>query len=573
MESITLAVVGSGGAGVISLGEMILKSAASLGYFGLMRKSFGPQIRGGESAAILRLGPQPISNFTQDIHCLLVLDWNNFSRFGDEILLTSHTQIVQDQMAGAAPENITTEILTVDFSGAAAKAGSDKANMAMLGYVGAWLGCSTDTMANMIRQRLARLSAELQAISIAAMEQGVLLAGEHKPALSLPQPGTPLAEPWIATGNQLAGLGALEAGVRFVAAYPITPASDCLEWIANHIESVNGHLVQAEDELAAMNMIIGGGYAGVPSMTATSGPGLSLMSEAMGLAVSSETPVVVLNVMRGGPSTGIPTKSEQSDLNFALYGMHGDAPHIVLSALSIPDCFHTMAWATHLATSLQTLVIVLSDQFIGQSTQIMAPVATVPYQAQLARPDPEQAKDYARYQLSESGVSLMAVPGDEGCMYTADGLEHTEHAVPSPKAGDHEAQLAKRARKLNDHQFGRDWAEVRGEGDTVIICWGSLFSSVLEAQQLLVEQELPVRVVGLRLLMPLPADELVKTCENARRILVVEQNHQGQCVNYLRSLNLPNLQFHSYARPGPRLITPAEIAAEVLSMQPSAETK
>ncbi len=160
--------------------------------------------------------------------------------------------------------------------------------------------------------------------------------------------------------------------MRFVAAYPITPASEILEWLAPRLEQVGGSLLQAEDELASVNMIIGASFGGVPALTATSGPGLSLMMEGLGLAVASETPVTVVNVMRGGPSTGIPTKSEQADLNIALYGLHGDAPHLVLAPLDIGDCVFTTQWAVQLAEHLQTVAIVLSDQFLGQSRTISA---------------------------------------------------------------------------------------------------------------------------------------------------------------------------------------------------------
>ena len=154
---------------------------------------------------------------------------------------------------------------------------------------------------------------------------------------------------WNISGNEAAGLGALRGGLRFVAAYPITPATEMLEWLAPRLERLGGALLQAEDELASVNMIIGSSFGGAPSLTATSGPGLSLMMEGLGLAIASETPVVVVNVQRGGPSTGIPTKSEQSDLNLAVYGFHGDAPHLVLAALDIRDCVFTLHWAMRLA--------------------------------------------------------------------------------------------------------------------------------------------------------------------------------------------------------------------------------
>ena len=245
--------------------------------------------------------------------------------------------------------------------------------------------------------------------------------------------------------TQAAGLGALEAGIRFVAAYPITPASDVLEWMAGGLEQLGGQLLQAEDELAAINMIIGAAFGGVPAFTATSGPGLALMTESIGLAVASETPVTILNVMRGGPSTGIPTKSEQSDLNIALNCLHGDAPHLVLAPLDIADCVFTTGWAVHLAQRLQTAAIVLSDQFIGQSTAVVSePLRYVPVEAVGA----SEEGDYLRYRLTPDGISALAFPGDADHRYTADGLEHNEKGTPSAKQSDHQYQLDKRLHKL-----------------------------------------------------------------------------------------------------------------------------
>src|SRR5690606_35411547 len=171
--------------------------------------------------------------------------------------------------------------------------------------------------------------------------------------------------------NDGAGLGALRGGIRFVAAYPITPATEMLEWMAPALTRIGGTLLQAEDELASINMAIGASFGGVPSLTATAGPGLSLMAEGIGLAVSAEVPVVIVDVMRGGPSTGIPAKSEQSDLSFAVDGLHGDAPRLVLAPTSITDCVATTQWAVTLAEATQAPAIVLSDQFMGQSRAIV----------------------------------------------------------------------------------------------------------------------------------------------------------------------------------------------------------
>jgi 2-oxoglutarate ferredoxin oxidoreductase subunit alpha len=479
--SLTLAITGAGGAGAISTGEMLLHIAGASGYYGILKKTFSPQIRGGESAAIIRLSDRPVATFDGRIDLLIALDWKNFARFSDEVPVTADTLVIQNGAQGDLPPALADrdDLLTIDATHIAKAVESGWANLVLLGLLTAALRCDKADAETAVLLRLAKHDEAVKSAASRALGAGFALEvpaalGESLSRLCrVPERLATAPKRLLASGNQMAALGALEAGIRFVAAYPITPASDLLEALAKHIEPMGGHLVQAEDELAAINMAIGAGFGGVPAMTATSGPGLALMSEAMGLAVASETGVVVVDVMRGGPSTGIPTKSEQSDFNLAVYGLHGDAPHVVLACNSIADCHFTTAWAAALASQLQTLVIVLSDQFLGQSLQIFPQPERALPQAQVARLGAlDDATAYQRYRDTESGISPLAVPGDAGGMYTADGLEHTQNAVPSPKVLEHQRQLDKRLRKLDSFAFGDDWAELHGEIDAnpLLIC-------------------------------------------------------------------------------------------------------
>ena len=272
MNSLTIAMVGSGGTGVVTAGELLLRAAAKQGLYGLLRKTFGPQIRGGESAAIVRLGSEVVTNLSGTIDLLLVLDWSNFQRFADEIPVTESTILIEDKAAGEYPANLPQpkQTLTLDFLGLAKALGSGHSNLALLGYVTGWLGCTAEITELAIRHRLQKHPQETIELAITVARGGTQLQLEQpiplKPVLPPPTHSTDQKNGqnlWVANGNQLTGLGALEAGIRFVAAYPITPASDVLEWIAGEIESVGGHLVQAEDELAAVNMAIGAGFGGV----------------------------------------------------------------------------------------------------------------------------------------------------------------------------------------------------------------------------------------------------------------------------------------------------------------------
>lgn len=562
-QTLTIALVGSGGAGVAVTGEMLLRAAGKQGYFGLLRKAFGPQIRGGESAAILRIGNAPIGSFKPTVDVLLALDWANFSRFEDEISITAETLVFADVLAGDTPIGLSNAatVVSLPFSSIAQTHQSDRPNMVALGFLGRMLSINCDFLETALLDRLIKKSEDIRLLASNSLRSGYDYEGANSSLKSLSLPELAEAKDrWMLSGNQAVGYGALQAGLKFVSAYPITPASDVLEWLAKPIEKVGGHLVQAEDELAAVNMAIGASYGGVPSLTATSGPGLSLMSEAMGLAVASETPLVIVNVQRGGPSTGIPTKSEQSDLNLAIYGLHGDAPHVVLAPLDIADCITVGASAMQIAEHLQTLVIILSDQFIGQSLTVIDQPTTVYEKAQrVTAVVNENAVAYQRYSLNESGISPMAFPGQEGMFYTADGLEHNTTGIPSPKASDHKSQLEKRRRKVEQYDFGEQWARVTGEGDSAILCWGSLASAAEEA---IIEFKslTNTKVIALRQLSPFPAEAMKEALEGVNSLIIVEQNQSGQFFHYFKSqMDYPG-ELVSFATPGPLPINAYDIA-------------
>jgi 2-oxoglutarate ferredoxin oxidoreductase subunit alpha len=291
------------------------------------------------------------------------------------------------------------------------------------------------------------------------------------------------------------------------------------------------------------------------------------MTEAIGLAVSAEVPIVVVDVMRGGPSTGIPAKSEQSDLSFAVSGLHGDAPRLVLAPTSIADCLATTHWAVQLAEALQAPAIVLSDQFMGQSRAIIdrpAEDASTAQRLTVAANTP----DYKRYRDTASGVSPMAIPGTPGTTYTADGLEHTELGVPSSQARDHRLQLDKRERKLVLYDYGARWADIdaarAGAGELAVITFGSITGSVREAVTRAAVAGVQVRLIALRLLAPALPERLADALAGVAQVLIVEQNHGAQLYRYLRAMyDLPGRPT-SFHRPGPLPLRPAELTTAIV---------
>jgi len=568
---ISIALTGSGGAGAITAGELLLRLVGRQGGYGLMRRSFGPQIRGGEAAALLRLSTQPVQCMNDRFDLFLALDWRNAERFADEVPLDADSVILADTEAGAVPEAIADGGARIDalpLKSLAGAAEGGRPNMVALGALAARIGLDPEDGAELVESTFVGRGAAVAEASVGAFRAGFAHAADSAPDDRLGWPGSASGR-WSLTGNEGCGLGALRGGVRFAAAYPITPASDMLEWLAPRLEALGGCLLQAEDELASINMTIGASFGGVPAMTATSGPGMSLMLEGMGLAVAAETPAVVINVMRGGPSTGIPTKSEQSDLDQALHGLHGDAPHLVLGALDHGDCVLTTEWAVRLAEHLQTVAVVLSDQALAQSRVLTAPPDyALPDLPGRLVPDgaPADGDAYRRYADTPSGVSPMALPGMAGNTYTADGLEHDPTGKPSTTAADHAAQLDKRARKLDDFTFGAPWAAIEGEAaDTALLTWGSTTGAVREAASRLAAAGTPVRVIALRLLAPASPELMAEALEGVRRILVVEQSHGRQFYRYLRAHYDFEAELRVLARPGPLLFTPGEIVHALLT--------
>lgn len=573
INSVSIALTGSGGAGVMTAGQILVDAAARAGWYGLMARSLGPQIRGGESAALLRLSPQPVQSADDYYDLMVAVDWGNIERFASELPLHGGSVIITDPSQGEVPAimlGASPRVVPVPLKDVAKDVSGGRVNMVALGLVAAAIGLPEDAVIEVLKQVLGKKGPEALEASIASLRAGAAQASaiDGVPKLAPPsqsQANPPQGERWSITGNEAAGVGALRGGVRFVAAYPITPATEVLEWLAPNLAKVGGTLVQAEDELASITMCLGGSFGGVPSLTATSGPGVALMTEALGLGVASETPVVVIDVMRGGPSTGIPTKSEQSDLNIAVYGLHGDAPHIVTAPLSIADCLFTAQWSVYLAESLQVPTIVLSDQAMGQSRAIIAKPADLAFVGKRLKAEAGEDAVYQRYAVTADGVSPMAAPGTPGCQYTADGLEHSPRGTPSTQAQHHREQLDKRLRKLTGFDYGDAWAHLESFGDETtdmaVITFGSVTEPVREALTRAAEAGISCRLIAPRLLFPAQPERMAAALDGVKRLLVVEQNHMAQFHALLRAhYDLPPT-VKTLHRPGPLALRPHEIVA------------
>ena len=355
-------------------------------------------------------------------------------------------------------------------------------------------------------------------------------------------------EDMILTGNEAVGLGAIAAGLRFYSAYPMSPSTSVMEYLADQSLEAGIVVEQAEDEIAAINMAIGASFAGVPAMTGTSGGGFSLMVEALGLAGMAEIPIVILNVQRPGPATGLPTRTEQSDLKFIISASQGEFPRMVIALRNHNDAFHQTARAMHLAEKYQIPVLLLSDQYLGDSYATVKPYNL----AGIHRVDPkrtaetylaknmsgqDEALDYRRYRFTEDGISPRLIPGISKHLVTADSDEHDEYGKITESAEVRTRMMDKRLGKLKllEQELQEPKFIGADDFDYLLIGWGSTYGPIKEAIRLLnKEKEKRYAALVFGDIYPLPQKLLKEKAGKAGSIINVEQNATGQLAQLIR---------------------------------------
>lgn len=374
----------------------------------------------------------------------------------------------------------------------------------------------------------------------------------------------------LISGDEAIAFGALAAGCRFFAAYPICPASEIYQWLTYRLPEVNGVVVQTEDELAALNMALGAAFAGARAMTATSGPGASLMMEAFSLAGMTEIPVVVAHVQRLGPATGVPTKTQQGDVLQWIFGSHGEFPRIVLAPGTVGECFDLTVRAFNLAEKYQCPVIILTELDMGQNFRTAGAFDLAGVRIErgklLSREDVLKMPDFRRYQLTADGVSPRALPSFKGGVHIAESLEHDEHGYRDEDDANRIRMMDKRMRKLDhaarDLAPPRLWGERKAEAG--FISFGSTLGAILEARDKLREKNIRSNFLQLRTLWPFPAAAVERFLERCEKVFIVENNYSGQLATLLKSQLSPCRELRSIVNYSTRAFLPGEIVRPVL---------
>ncbi|HEY2387400.1 MAG TPA: 2-oxoacid:acceptor oxidoreductase subunit alpha [Candidatus Binatia bacterium] len=575
VEDLVIGMAGSGGDGIVSAGESLISACAAMGYHAMMTKSFGSQIRGGESSCRVRMATGAVRNPGGTLDVAVALNWEDFLKFGAELPVGDDTLVLYEAKTGVAPDALPldgvtpAEAVAVPIADMARTAtGSDKGKSSVvLGLLAGWCGIGRDAILAGIRKKFAKKDERLVEANEKAFALGVQYAEAHP--LATPRTIEPAVagEPRMLTdGNDICAAAAIFAGCDFFSGYPITPSTEVMQLFTREIWKYGGAVLQAEDEIAGIGAALGASFGGKKAMTATSGPGMSLKTEIMGLASIAELPLVVVDVQRGGPSTGMPTKPEQSDVFQAIFSAHGDVVRPVLAPTCVSDTFEVTVEAFNIAEQFQTPVVVLSDQEIAQRKEVIEVIDTARFQVvERQRPDAAELARYERFRLTANGVSPVSHPGMQGGNYVGAGIEHDEHGDPTANGRVHQRMNEKRLHKLDPLRERDDLLRIEGDPSAplALVSWGSTAGVCREALDLATAQGLRVKLLVPYLLYPVNERVYRGFFATVQAGLVVEQSYLGQLYRVLRMMVDVPAGLESFCRSGANPFRPAEIVREL----------
>ncbi|HDG5994871.1 TPA: 2-oxoacid:acceptor oxidoreductase subunit alpha [Staphylococcus aureus] len=536
---------GQQGEGIESTGEIFATAMNRKGYYLYGYRHFSSRIKGGHTNNKIRVSTTPVHAISDDLDILIAFD--------QETIDVNHHEMREDSIILAdakakpvKPEGCHAQLIELPFTATAKELGTAlMKNMVAIGATSALMNLNTNTFEELITNMFSKKGDKVVEVNIQALNEGYQLMQSRLPEIDgdFELDSTDALPHLYMIGNDAIGLGAIAAGSQFMAAYPITPASEVMEYMIANISKVNGAVIQTEDEIAAVTMAIGANYGGVRAFTASAGPGLSLMMEAIGLSGMTETPLVIINTQRGGPSTGLPTKQEQSDLMQMIYGTHGDIPKIVVAPTDAEDAFYLTMESFNLAEQYQCPVIILSDLQLSLGKQT---VEKLDYnrieikRGEIIQSDIEREEDdkgyFKRYALTSNGVSPRPIPGVKGGIHHITGVEHNEEGKPSESASNRQQQMEKRMRKIEQLVIESPVeANLQHEdADILYIGFISTKGAIQEGSNRLNQQGIKVNTIQIRQLHPFPTSVIQDAVNKAKKVVVVEHNYQGQLASIIK---------------------------------------
>lgn len=545
-REVTVGIGGAAGDGIGATGDTLAKISTRLGLHIFAYNSYQSLIRGGHVWLRLRIAEEKVTNHGDHLNLLIALNQDTLDQHAAEVASGGgilyngdRFQVIQDDLqSGVQLYPLPIRELTQAFG--RQQVVQNTVAMGALCYL---TGLDFGILENVLQEIFGRKGEQVVESNVGVARAGYQYAGDHYAALD---------QPWefsgkrrmVVSGNEMFGLGAVAAGCKFYAAYPMAPSTAVLHWLARHAARCGMVVKQCEDEIAVLNMVVGAAHVGVRAMCATSGGGFSLMTEAVGLAGMTETPVVVIDVQRGGPSTGLPTKTEQADLNQLVGASQGDYPRAILAPADVVDCYYTVVEAFNLAEKYQCPVLIASDLLLSEHRESADPEAfrfDMPIERGELVTNGVAAGEYKRFALTASGISPRALPGTEGMAYVAASDEHDESGVlisdeytnPEMRVLMMDKRMRKMAGLLQDcpppQLYGAADAEV------TLIGWGSTQGVIREAISCLAEEGIAANNLQIRYLVPFHEVEVRTILQASQRTLVVENNYSGQLARHIRA--------------------------------------
>ncbi|MDM5247032.1 MULTISPECIES: 2-oxoacid:acceptor oxidoreductase subunit alpha [unclassified Lysinibacillus] len=544
LHQLSWKVGGQQGEGIESTGEIFSMAMNRLGYFLYGYRHFSSRIKGGHTNNKITVRPTEVRSIADDLDILVAFDQETIDVNYKELTETG-VILADSKFDPVKPEDSKAPLFAVPFTEVAAELGTSlMKNMVAIGATASLLNLEDEVFQNVVDDIFGKKGEEVVQKNMEAIARGHELmngllgdrVGEWKLA---PADGN---RRMFMIGNDAIALGALAAGTRFMAAYPITPASEIMEYLIKKLPKFGGAVIQTEDEIAAATMAIGANFGGVRSFTASAGPGLSLMMEAIGLSGMTEQPLVVVDTQRGGPSTGLPTKQEQSDLMAMLYGTHGEIPKVVIAPSTMEEAFFDTIQAFNIAEELQLPVILMTDLQLSLGKQSVEPFDYNKIEirrGKIVTDDIEEAADKAyfkRYENTEDGISPRVLPGTLNGIHHVTGVEHDETGKPSEATGNRQVQMDKRFRKLAALKFDNPvYANApHEEADILLVGFNSTRGAIEEVQERLNAQGMKVNHAHIRLIHPFPSTEVAPLVAKAKKVIVVENNYTGQLANIMK---------------------------------------
>ncbi len=538
---------GQQGEGIESTGEIFSIALNRMGYYLYGYRHFSSRIKGGHTNNKIRVSTSQVRSVSDDLDILVAFDQETIDVNFYE-LHQNGIVIADEKFKPTIPEGSNVTLYVVPFTTIAKDLGNAlMKNMVAVGASSAILQLNPESFREVVESIFGRKGESVVENNMEAIRQGAQYvqdqANGNMSTMKLEEADGKKRMYMI--GNDAIALGFLTGGCRFMSAYPITPASEIMEYMIKKLPEFGGTVIQTEDEMAAATMAIGANYAGVRTITASAGPGLSLMMESIGLAGMTETPLVIVDTQRGGPSTGLPTKQEQSDLMAMIYGTHGEIPKVVMAPSTVQEAFHDAVEALNIADEYQCPVILLSDLQLSLGKQTVEPldqrnisVRRGKIKESKALPVLEKGETFKRYETTGDGVSPRVLPGTKNGIFHVTGVEHNEVGKPSELAQNRQAQMDKRMRKLKHlpKTFNMPvYKDTPHElADVLLVGFNSTRGTIEEAKRLLEQDGYKVNHAQIRLIHPFPTDEMLPLISSANKVLVIEHNITGQLASILR---------------------------------------